>query len=110
VWQGRAECRTFSCRGTILDCIAAVSSPSGTNCGVGYAPRPSKPHVRNNTYIYIPKKIKYICYLFIYLMIVCIAQIHVKWVPCHHFMARPRVAVGAGLQISKPAANILSRV
>jgi hypothetical protein len=33
---------------------------------------------------------------------------HVKWVPCHHGMTRPKVAdVGDGLQIWRVAANIL---
>jgi hypothetical protein len=36
--------------------------------------------------------------------------LHVKWVPCHHGMARPQVADGGeGLQIWKVAANILSK-
>jgi hypothetical protein len=35
---------------------------------------------------------------------------HVKWVPCHHSMARPQVAdVGDGLQIWREAANILNK-
>jgi hypothetical protein len=34
----------------------------------------------------------------------------VKWVPCHHGMARPQVANGGdGLQIWRVAANILSK-
>jgi hypothetical protein len=34
---------------------------------------------------------------------------HVRWVPCHHGMARPQVAVGGdGLQIWKVAVNILN--
>jgi hypothetical protein len=35
---------------------------------------------------------------------------HVKWVPCHHVMARPQVADGGdGLQIWRAAANILNK-
>jgi hypothetical protein len=35
---------------------------------------------------------------------------HVKWVHCHHGMARPRVADrGYGLQIWREAANILHK-
>jgi hypothetical protein len=35
---------------------------------------------------------------------------HVKWVPCHHGTARPRVAYrGDGLQIWRVAANILNK-
>jgi hypothetical protein len=35
---------------------------------------------------------------------------HVKWVPCHHGMARPQVADGGeGLQIRRVAANILNK-
>jgi hypothetical protein len=35
---------------------------------------------------------------------------HVKWVPCHHGMARPQVADGVdGLQIWRVAANILNK-
>jgi hypothetical protein len=35
--------------------------------------------------------------------------LHVKWVPCHHGMARPQVAVGGGgLQVWRVAANILT--
>jgi hypothetical protein len=35
---------------------------------------------------------------------------HVKWVPCHHGMARPRVAdSGDGLQIWRVAANMLNK-
>jgi hypothetical protein len=40
----------------------------------------------------------------------CVFNIHVKWVHCHHGMARPRVAVrGDGLQIWRVAANILNK-
>jgi hypothetical protein len=36
--------------------------------------------------------------------------IPVKWVPCHHGMARPQVADGGeGLQIWRVAANILNK-
>jgi hypothetical protein len=36
--------------------------------------------------------------------------LHVKWVPCHHNMAHPRVADGGdGLQIWKVAAYILNK-
>jgi hypothetical protein len=35
---------------------------------------------------------------------------HVKWVPYHHGMAHPQVAIkGDGLQIWKVAANILNK-
>jgi hypothetical protein len=35
---------------------------------------------------------------------------HVKWVPCHHSMARPQVADGGkGLQIWRVAVNILNK-
>jgi hypothetical protein len=37
-------------------------------------------------------------------------KIHVRWVPCHHGMARPQVADGGkGLQIRRVAANILNK-
>jgi hypothetical protein len=37
-------------------------------------------------------------------------RIHVKWVHCHHGMARPRVADrGDGLQIGRVAANMLNK-
>jgi hypothetical protein len=37
-------------------------------------------------------------------------SVHVKWVPCHHGMARPQFAGGGdGLQILKVAANILNK-
>jgi hypothetical protein len=35
---------------------------------------------------------------------------HVRWVPCHHGMARPQVADGGdALQVWRVAANILNR-
>jgi hypothetical protein len=35
---------------------------------------------------------------------------HVRWVPCHHSLARPQVADGGdGLQIWRVAANILNK-
>jgi hypothetical protein len=35
---------------------------------------------------------------------------HVRWVPCHHDMARPQVADGGdGLQIWRIAGNILNK-
>jgi hypothetical protein len=35
---------------------------------------------------------------------------HIKWVPCHHGMARPQVADGGeGLQIWRVAGNILNK-
>jgi hypothetical protein len=35
---------------------------------------------------------------------------HVKWVPCHHGMARPRVEEGGdGLHVWSVAANILNK-
>jgi hypothetical protein len=37
-------------------------------------------------------------------------RVHVRWVPCHHGMARPQVADGGdGLQIWRVAANILNK-
>jgi hypothetical protein len=40
----------------------------------------------------------------------CKFSIHVKWVPCHHGMARPQVGDGGdGLQILKVDANILNK-
>jgi hypothetical protein len=43
-------------------------------------------------------------------LIVDIIFVHVKWVHCHHSMARPRVADrGYGLQIWRVAANILNK-
>jgi hypothetical protein len=43
------------------------------------------------------------------LMSVCV-NTHVKWVPCHHGMARPQVADGGeDLQICRVAANILNK-
>jgi hypothetical protein len=39
-----------------------------------------------------------------------IENTHVRWVPCHHGMARPQVADGGnGLQIWKVAENILNK-
>jgi hypothetical protein len=36
---------------------------------------------------------------------------HVRWVPCHHGMARAQVADGeGGLQLCSVAGNILSRI
>jgi hypothetical protein len=41
---------------------------------------------------------------------VCHLSTHVKWVCCHHGMARPKVADrGEGLQIWRAAANILNK-
>jgi hypothetical protein len=38
------------------------------------------------------------------------SKFHVKWVPCHHGMARPQVAEGGdGLQIWRVAADILNK-
>jgi hypothetical protein len=35
---------------------------------------------------------------------------HVRWVPCHHGMARPQVADGEdGLQIWRVVANVLNK-
>jgi hypothetical protein len=40
----------------------------------------------------------------------CFVSFHVRWVPCHHGMARPQVAdEGDDLQIWTVAANILNR-
>jgi hypothetical protein len=37
-------------------------------------------------------------------------NVHVKWVPCHHSMARPQVADGGdSLQIWRVAAKILNK-
>jgi hypothetical protein len=37
-------------------------------------------------------------------------MIHVRWVPCHHGMARPQVADGGdALQFWREAANILNK-
>jgi hypothetical protein len=37
-------------------------------------------------------------------------EVHVRWAPCHHGMARPQVADGRnGLQIWRVAANILNK-
>jgi len=37
-------------------------------------------------------------------------DVHVRWVPCHHCMARPQVVDGGeGLQIRRVAANILNK-
>jgi hypothetical protein len=37
-------------------------------------------------------------------------RLHVRWVPCHHGMARPQVADGGnGLQIWRVAENILNK-
>jgi hypothetical protein len=39
-----------------------------------------------------------------------VATGHVRWVPCHHGMARPQVADGGdGLQIRRVAANIFNK-
>jgi hypothetical protein len=52
-------------------------------------------------------------YLFVvYLTTLSIAWAihHVRWVPCHHVMARPRVADGEdGLQVWRVAENILNK-
>jgi hypothetical protein len=38
-------------------------------------------------------------------------NLHVRWVPCHHCMARPQVADGGdGLHIWRAAANILNKL
>jgi hypothetical protein len=38
------------------------------------------------------------------------SMIHVKWIPCHHSMARPQVADrGDGLQVWTVASNILNK-
>jgi hypothetical protein len=56
----------------------------------------------NNLSIAIKRKIR---------INICIVDVlHVKWVHCHHGMARPRVADRAdGLQICTVAANILNK-
>jgi hypothetical protein len=39
----------------------------------------------------------------------CLPCSHVRWVPCHHDMARPQVADGGdGLQEWRVAANVLN--
>jgi hypothetical protein len=41
---------------------------------------------------------------------VCAMVFHVRWVPCHHGMARSQVADGEdGLQIWRVAANLLNK-
>jgi hypothetical protein len=50
--------------------------------------------------------------LCVYVTYICkpIRETLVKWVPCHHGMARPQVADGGeGLQIWRAAANILNK-
>jgi hypothetical protein len=43
-------------------------------------------------------------------MVVMFINTRVRWVPCHHGMARPQVADGGdGLQIWRVAANILTK-
>jgi hypothetical protein len=37
-------------------------------------------------------------------------MVHVKWVPCHHGMARPQISDGGeGLQIRRVAENIVNK-
>jgi len=44
------------------------------------------------------------------LKLLYIASTHVRWIPCHHNMARSQVAGGGeGLQIWRVAANILNK-
>jgi hypothetical protein len=44
--------------------------------------------------------------MYVYLFTKC-SLLYVKWVPCHHGVARPQVADGRdGLQIGRAAANI----
>jgi len=46
----------------------------------------------------------------IVILYVCKTWCHVKWVPCHHGIARPQVADGReGLQIQRVAENILNK-
>jgi hypothetical protein len=48
--------------------------------------------------------------LYVLLPIRVTCPTHVSWVPCHHGMARPQVAVGGdGPQIWRVAANILNK-
>jgi hypothetical protein len=44
-------------------------------------------------------------------ILICITvRSHVRWVPCHHGMARPQVADGGdALQVWREAANILNK-
>jgi hypothetical protein len=45
-----------------------------------------------------------------FLFNVLMSVFHVRWVPCHHGMARPQVADGGdGLQIRRVAASILNK-
>jgi hypothetical protein len=62
------------------------------------------------------KALQYVIYIYIYIYIyicvcVCVCVcVSVKWVHCHHGMARPQVADrGDGLQIWRVAANILNK-
>jgi hypothetical protein len=42
--------------------------------------------------------------------LVCIKNVHIESIPCHHGMARPQVADGKdALQVWKVAANILNK-
>jgi hypothetical protein len=42
--------------------------------------------------------------------VLIIINFHVRWVPCHHSMARPQVADGRdSFQIRRVAANILNK-
>jgi hypothetical protein len=44
------------------------------------------------------------------LITLMVSQSHVRWVPCHHGMARPQVADGGNtLQVWRVAANILNK-
>jgi hypothetical protein len=38
-----------------------------------------------------------------------IIRLHVKWVPYHHGMERPKVTGGGGLHMWRVVANILSK-
>jgi hypothetical protein len=47
---------------------------------------------------------------FIFYLLQCTPKPHIKWVPCHHGMARPQVVDGGdGLQIWRVAANVLNK-
>jgi hypothetical protein len=53
------------------------------------------------------------CYYYVFCLSILETEgkdTHVKWVPCHHGMARPQVADGGdGLQIWRVSANILNK-
>jgi hypothetical protein len=49
--------------------------------------------------------------IFTYILKAMLQTNHVRWVPCHHSMARPQVADGGNtLQVWRVAANILNKL